>query len=74
MKESSIIILENNYKHWITLRDANYISNIDNSNIDALENVYIEEYGGHRINKWCKSCVTDMISTMYKIYDKTKNI
>lgn len=66
-------ILKKNEEHWITLRDADYIKNLDASDIEELQKVYQEEVDeSFYVNKWCNSCVAEMIRTLYLAteYDK----
>lgn len=59
-------ILKKNEEHWITLRDADYIKNLDASDVQELEKVYQEEVDANFfVNKWCNSCVSEMIRTLY---------
>lgn len=59
-------ILKKNEEHWFTLRDADYIKNLDNYDIEELQKVYQEEVDANfYVNKWCNSCVSEMIRTLY---------
>lgn len=59
-------ILKKNEQHWITLRDADYIKNLDASDIEELQKVYQEEVDANfYVNKWCNSCVSEMVRTLY---------
>ena len=70
-------ILKKNEEHWITLRDADYIKNLDASDIEELQKVYQEEVDANfYVNKWCNSCVSEMIRTLYLAteYDKQEEV
>jgi thiol-disulfide isomerase/thioredoxin len=70
-------ILKKNEEHWITLRDADYIKNLDASDIEELQKVYQQEVDANFfVNKWCNSCVAEMIRTLYLAteYDKQEEV
>lgn len=70
-------ILKKNEEHWITLRDADYIKNLDASDIEELQKVYQEEVDADfYVNKWCNSCVSEMVRTLYLAteYDKKEKV
>jgi 5,10-methenyltetrahydromethanopterin hydrogenase len=59
-------ILKKNEEHWVTLRDAGYIKNLDNSDVEELQKVYQDEVSADFfVNKWCNSCVAEMVRTLY---------
>jgi ferritin-like metal-binding protein YciE len=57
----------NKYKnHWYTLRDAGFIANLTRSQVEELESVYKQEIdANYTVNKWCMSCVTEMVRILY---------
>lgn len=57
----------NKYKeHWYTLRDAGFISNMTRSQVEEIESVYKQEIdSNYSVNKWCMSCVAEMIRVLY---------
>lgn len=66
-------ILKKYEKHWITLRDAGYISNLNKSEVEELLSVYVQEVdANYTVNKWCMSCVSEMINILYRVtkYDE----
>ena len=70
-------ILKKNEQHWITLRDADYIKNLDNTDVEELQKVYQEEVDANFfVNKWCNSCVAEMVRTLYLSteYDKQEEV
>lgn len=70
-------ILKKNEEHWITLRDADYIKNLDNTDVEELQKVYQEEVDANFfVNKWCNSCVAEMVRTLYLAteYDKQEEV
>ena len=69
-------ILDNHNQHWHTLRDAGFIKNLNKSVVEELEKVYNEEVDvNFKVNKWCMSCVSEMIQRLYLLteYDSLKN-
>ena len=68
-------ILKKYEKHWITLRDAGYISNLTKTEVEELLSVYVQEIdANYTVNKWCMSCVSEMINILYKAtkFDEVK--
>ncbi len=69
-------ILDNHNQHWHTLRDAGFIKNLNKSVVEELEKVYNEEVDvNFKVNKWCMSCVSEMIQRLYLLteYDSLAN-
>jgi hypothetical protein len=69
-------ILDNHNQHWHTLRDAGFIKNLNRSVVEELEKVYNEEVDANfKVNKWCMSCVSEMIERLYLLtkYDSLPN-
>lgn len=69
-------ILDNHSQHWHTLRDAGFIKNLNKNVVGELEKVYNEEVDvNFKVNKWCMSCVSEMIQRLYLLtnYDALKN-
>lgn len=59
-------ILKKYEKHWITLRDAGYISNLTKTQVEELLSVYNQELDpNYTVNKWCMSCVAEMVRILY---------
>jgi len=59
-------VLDKYKSHWITLTDAGYISNLLEADVLALQKVYQEEVDANFfVNKWCNSCVAEMVQTLY---------
>ena len=66
MKYLNKTILDNHSQHWHTLRDAGFIKNLNKSVVEELEKVYNEEVDiNFKVNKWCMSCVSEMIQRLY---------
>lgn len=59
----------NKYKeHWHTLRDAGFIKNLNKEIVEEIESVYKSEVDANFfVNKWCMSCVAEMISALYQV-------
>jgi hypothetical protein len=63
-------VLKKHSLHWATLRDANYISNLPESDVNELQKVYHDEVdANYHVNKWCNSCVAEMINILYRSTD-----
>jgi hypothetical protein len=61
-------ILNKHKEHWHTLRDAGFIKNLGKDIVDEIELVYKEEIDANFfVNKWCMSCVAEMINTLYQV-------
>ncbi len=59
-------VLDKYKSHWLTLTDAGYISNLLEADVLALQKVYQEEIDANFfVNKWCNSCVAEMLHTLY---------
>jgi len=59
-------ILEKYKQHWYTLRDVGYMVNLKESVVLELQSVYQQEIDRNFfVNKWCMSCVADMIRILY---------
>lgn len=66
MTEANFQILEKHKIHWHTLRDAHFITNLQASIVTDLEKVYQEEINkDFHVNKWCNSCVSEMVRILY---------
>ena len=68
-------ILKKYENHWITLRDAGYISNLTKTQVEELLSVYNQELDpNYTVNKWCMSCVAEMVRILYLAtkYDEIK--
>lgn len=60
-------VLKKHSSHWVTLRDAGYIANLLEAEVNELQNVYHDEVdANYFVNKWCKSCVAEMINILYR--------
>ncbi len=63
-------VLKKHSLHWVTLRDANYISNLLEVDVNELQKVYHDEVdANYHVNKWCNSCVAEMINILYRSTD-----
>jgi hypothetical protein len=63
-------VLKKHSSHWVTLRDANYISNLPEADVIELQEVYQAEVdANYYVNKWCNSCVAEMINILYRSTD-----
>lgn len=59
-------ILKKYEKHWFTLRDAGFITNLKEADVLELQLVYQKEIdANYFVNKWCNSCVAEMIRILY---------
>lgn len=59
-------ILKKYERHWFTLRDAGYISNLTKAQVEELLSVYNQELDpNYTVNKWCMSCVAEMLRILY---------
>jgi len=53
-------------EHWVSLRDAGFIKNLNQATILELEAIYKQEVDDKFfVNKWCMSCVAEMIQRVY---------
>lgn len=53
-------------EHWYSLRDAGFIKNLNQKTIQDLEAIYKQEIDvNFFVNKWCMSCVSEMIQRLY---------
>jgi hypothetical protein len=61
-------ILEKYKSHWYTLRDVGYMVNLKESVVLELQSVYQQEIDSNFfVNKWCMSCVAEMIRILYLV-------
>lgn len=61
-------ILNKHKQHWHTLRDAGFIKNLSKEVVSEIENVYKSEIDENFfVNKWCMSCVAEMIDILYRV-------
>lgn len=59
-------ILKKYEKHWFTLRDAGFISNLKEADVLELQSVYQKLIDSNFfVNKWCNSCVSEMVRILY---------
>lgn len=68
-------ILDKYAKHWHTLRDAGFISNLKEADVLELQSVYQQLVDRNfYVNKWCNSCVAEMVRILYVAtkYDEVK--
>lgn len=68
-------ILDKYAKHWHTLRDAGFISNLKEADVLELQSVYQQLVDRNfYVNKWCNSCVAEMVRILYVAtkYDEIK--
>lgn len=63
-------ILDNHKEHWYSLRDAGFIKNLNQNTIAELERIYKQEIDSKFfVNKWCNSCVAEMLKRLYLAVD-----
>lgn len=73
MKAESIQILEKHRAHWLTLRDAGYIKQIEYKDKKELLQVYQDEIDPkEHTNLWCGECVVIMIRRLYTTYENQR--
>lgn len=72
MKAESISILEKHRAHWLTLRDAGYIKQIEYKDKKELQDLYLIEIGKEHFNLWCGECVAIMIRRLYTTYENQR--
>lgn len=71
MKTENRKFLDDNYHHWITLRDAFYIRHLDGNTRSNMMRIMAEEFWpGYTSDLWCPTCVADMVKLLYQRYDK----
>jgi hypothetical protein len=57
-------------EHWISLRDAGFIKNLNQVTINELEAIYKQEVDANFfVNKWCMSCVAEMVQRLFLSLD-----
>lgn len=67
-------ILKKYEHHWITLRDAGFIKNLNKEDVEEIESVYKRLIDRNFfVNKWCMSCVAEMMRILY-VYTKFDSI
>jgi thiol-disulfide isomerase/thioredoxin len=70
-------VLDKYKAHWLTLTDAGYIANLLEGDVLELQKVYQEEVDANFfVNKWCNSCVAEMVQTLYLAtkYDELSSV
>ena len=61
-------ILEKYKEHWYTLRDAGFIKNLNKESVTEIESAYQKLVDPNFfVNKWCMSCVAEMIDILYRV-------
>jgi len=71
MKPENKVFLEENRKHWITLRDAKYLRHLDGNTRSRMVQVMSEEFQpGYTADLWCAPCVSEMIATLYRRFEE----
>lgn len=65
-----IRILKKNRVYYETLKASGSITRLSSVITDELQKVYSEAVRDYRFNKWCSSCVVDLIESVYLNYDK----
>jgi len=71
MKPENKAFLEENRKHWITLRDAKYLRHLDGNTRSRMVQVISEEFQpGYTADLWCAPCVSEMITTLYRRFEE----
>lgn len=70
MKPENKAFLEENRKHWITLRDAKYLRHLDGRTREEMRRVMAEEFvPGYTADLWCPPCVSEMITSLYRYFE-----
>lgn len=64
--------LDKYYGHWITLRDLQFIQNLDGKVIDDIQRVHNEILPPRLYTRWCGECVAEMVRNTYRKYDAWK--
>lgn len=63
--------LDDNYHHWVTLRDAFYLRGLSGETRTRMQQIMAQEFQpGYHTDLWCGPCVTDMVKRLYENYDK----
>lgn len=62
-------ILELHKGHFISLRDAGFMRNIDTSVFNQLLGIYHQAIAVDFFNSWCQACVADMVYRLYTSYN-----
>jgi len=73
MKPENKQFLEDNYHHWITLRDAQFLRGLNANEREGMMRVMSEEFQpGYTCDLWCNSCVVGMVTRLFTLYDQWK--
>lgn len=71
MKAENIKFLEENKRHWITLRDAQYMNGLNSHEREGMQRVMSEEFQpGYSTDLWCPPCVSEMVTKLYTNYER----
>ena len=71
MKPENKAFLEENRKHWFTLRDAKYLRHLDGNTRSRMVQVMSEEFQpGYTADLWCAPCVSEMVTTLYRRFEE----
>jgi hypothetical protein len=73
MKADNKKILDENYHHWQTLRDAGYLKGLNVHEKNNLLKVMHEEFAPKYIlDMWCGNCVANFVRDLFQRYDRIK--
>lgn len=73
MKPENKQFLEDNYHHWKTLRDAQYLKGLNGHEREGMQRVMSEEFQpGYTADLWCPVCAADMVRLLYTRYEAWK--
>lgn len=72
MEQDHYEVLAKHEKHWETLKNADYVKNLDQVTFKELEAVYKKTVSTRPVNQYCRGCVSQMIKDVYRGYDAFK--
>lgn len=73
MRKDNVDYLEANYKHWATLRDAQYIVGLSNDARQVLLNIMREEFTAtYQVNLAFTEDTIMLVRDLYTRYDEWK--
>lgn len=64
--------LDKYYGHWITLRDLQFMQNLDAKVIDDIQRIHNEILPPRIYTRWCGECIAEMVRNTYRKYDAWK--
>lgn len=65
-------ILDKYYGHWATLRDLQFMKNLDDAVIDDIQRVHDQILPPRLYTRWCGECVAELVRNTYRKYDEWK--